>query len=44
MANGNSQMYHSDIFKGFIKEAGFEVAEQKDMLGVGNTLLVCKPV
>jgi ubiquinone/menaquinone biosynthesis C-methylase UbiE len=44
MANGNSQMYHSDIFIGFVKESGFEVVEQKDLIGVSHTLLKCKAV
>ncbi len=41
MANGNSQMYHSDIFIKLVQAAGFEVQEQKDMVGVSHTLLVC---
>lgn len=44
MANGNSQMYHADNFIGYVKEAGFEVAVQKDLIGVSHTLLTCKPV
>lgn len=43
MANGNSQMYHSENFIGYVSEAGFEVEEQKDLIGVSHTLLVCKP-
>jgi ubiquinone/menaquinone biosynthesis C-methylase UbiE len=43
MANGNSQMYHSDNFIGYVKEAGFEVLDQKDLIGVSHTLLKCKP-
>lgn len=42
IANGNSQMYHSDIFFRCIDEAGFEIVEQKDNVGVSHTLLVCK--
>ena len=44
IANGNSQMYHSENFIGYIKDAGFEVIEQKDLVGVSHTLLKCKPV
>ncbi|HEY0768971.1 MAG TPA: class I SAM-dependent methyltransferase, partial [Sphingobacteriaceae bacterium] len=43
MANGNSQMYHSENFIGYVREAGFVVEEQKDLIGVSHTLLVCKP-
>jgi len=44
MANGNSQMYDSDNFIQYIDEAGLEVIDRKDFLGVGNnTLLTCKP-
>jgi ubiquinone/menaquinone biosynthesis C-methylase UbiE len=43
MANGNSQMYHSEHFIGYVREAGFQVDEQKDLIGVSHTLLVCKP-
>ena len=44
MANGNSQMYHAENFIGFVKEAGFDVIEQKNLIGVSHTLLTCKPV
>jgi ubiquinone/menaquinone biosynthesis C-methylase UbiE len=44
IANGNSQMYHSDNFIRCIREAGFAVTDQKDQIGVSHTLLVCKPV
>jgi ubiquinone/menaquinone biosynthesis C-methylase UbiE len=44
MANGNSQMYHSENFVGFVKEAGFKVEEQKNLVGVSHTLLKCIPV
>ena len=43
MANGNSQMYHSDVFIGLIKRAGFGVVEQTDGVGFSHTILVCKP-
>jgi ubiquinone/menaquinone biosynthesis C-methylase UbiE len=42
MANGNSQMYHSDIFISCVKEAGFTVEEQRDLIGVSHSLLVCR--
>lgn len=42
IANGNSQMYHSDNLKRCIDEAGFEIMEQKDQIGVSHTLLICK--
>lgn len=44
MANGNSQMYHAGNFIGYVKEAGFTVTEQKDLIGVSHTLLTCKPI
>jgi ubiquinone/menaquinone biosynthesis C-methylase UbiE len=44
MANGNSQMYDSAVFTRCLKEAGLEIIEQKDFIGVSHTLLVCKPV
>ncbi len=44
MANGNSQMYDSRIFIHCVEEAGLEVVEQKDYIGVSHTLLVCRPV
>jgi ubiquinone/menaquinone biosynthesis C-methylase UbiE len=42
MANGNSQMYHSENFIACVREAGFDVEEQKDFIGVSHTLLVCR--
>lgn len=42
MANGNSQMYDSDVFKKLVEVAGFEVAEQHDKIGLGHTILVLK--
>jgi hypothetical protein len=44
MANGNSQMYHSENFIGYVKEAGFKVMEQKNLVGVSHSLLTCKPL
>ena len=43
MANGNSQMYHSRNFIDYVKEAGFKVARQEDLIGVSHTLLKCVP-
>jgi len=43
MANGNSQMYDSNVFIRCVEEAGLEVIEQTDYIGVSHTLLVCKP-
>jgi ubiquinone/menaquinone biosynthesis C-methylase UbiE len=42
IANGNSQMYHSDIFVGLLEKAGFTVEDKKDHLGHSNTLLMCR--
>ncbi|MDJ1472192.1 class I SAM-dependent methyltransferase [Xanthocytophaga flava] len=42
MANGNSQMYRSDIFIACIEKAGFTVVEQTDNIGISHTLLQCK--
>jgi hypothetical protein len=39
MANGNSQMYESNVFKKLIAEAGFVVAKQHDHIGLGHTIL-----
>ncbi len=44
MANGNSQMYDSRIFVRCIEQAGLEVVEEKDYVGVSHTLLTCMPV
>jgi ubiquinone/menaquinone biosynthesis C-methylase UbiE len=42
MANGNSQMYSSEVLIKCIEEAGFEIVDQKDQIGVSHTLLTCK--
>jgi O-methyltransferase domain len=42
LANGNSQMYHSEIFIRCIVEAGFVVEEKIDDIGLSHTLLKCK--
>ena len=42
IANGNSQMYHSENLVKCIDRAGFKIMEQKDQVGVCHTLLICK--
>jgi ubiquinone/menaquinone biosynthesis C-methylase UbiE len=42
LANGNSQMYSAEIFLKCIEEAGFEIVEQIDHIGLSQTLLKCK--
>jgi ubiquinone/menaquinone biosynthesis C-methylase UbiE len=42
MANGNSQMYHSEIFIRCIEKAGFTVVEKIEDIGLSHTLLKCK--
>jgi ubiquinone/menaquinone biosynthesis C-methylase UbiE len=42
LANGNSQMYHSEIFVRCIEKAGFIVEEKIDDIGLSHTLLKCK--
>lgn len=42
MANGNSQMYDSEVFVKLIAQAGFEVVKQIDNIGLGHTLLELK--
>jgi len=44
MANGNSQMYDSQVFTRCVEAAGLKVVEETDYIGVSHTLLVCKPV
>lgn len=41
MANGNSKMYHSDDMMHCIRQAGLEVEEITDGLGLGHTILQC---
>jgi ubiquinone/menaquinone biosynthesis C-methylase UbiE len=43
MANGNSQMYHSEIFIGLVNKAGFKVVDQIDGVGFSHTILLCEP-
>jgi ubiquinone/menaquinone biosynthesis C-methylase UbiE len=42
LANGNSQMYQSEVFINCIHEAGFEIVERVDQIGLSHTLLKCK--
>lgn len=42
LANGNSQMYASNLLLSLIRESGFEINEQHDHLGVGHSLIVCQ--
>lgn len=42
MANGNSQMYDSEVFLKLVKEAGFEVVRQVDNIGLSHTILELK--
>ncbi len=42
MANGNSQMYDSEVFVKLIYAAGFEVVQQIDNIGLSHTILELK--
>ncbi|MEO5682581.1 MAG: class I SAM-dependent methyltransferase [Chitinophagaceae bacterium] len=42
LANGNSQMYSAETFLACVQEAGFDVTEQVDNIGLSQTLLKCK--
>ncbi|MFV0604381.1 MAG: methyltransferase [Niabella sp.] len=42
IANGNSQMYDSRVFKKCIDKAGYDIVEQIDGIGLSHTLLKCK--
>lgn len=42
LANGNSQMFHSETFINCVKEAGFKIEAQTDNIGLSHTLLKCK--
>jgi ubiquinone/menaquinone biosynthesis C-methylase UbiE len=43
MANGNSQMYDSNVFIKCIDRAKLRIVEEKDYVGVSHTLLTCAP-
>lgn len=42
LANGNSQMYRSDVFLACVREAGLEIEAEHDGLGLSHTLIVCR--
>lgn len=42
MANGNSRFYSAATFIKLVEQAGFEIEQRLDDLGVGHTLLVCR--
>ncbi|MGQ7947243.1 methyltransferase [Flavobacterium sp. WC2509] len=42
VANGNSQMFHSNDILKIIGEVGFVVDEMHDMIGMSHTLIKCK--
>jgi len=42
IANGNSQMYHSNDMIRCLREAGLKVVEEKDEVGLYHTLLRCR--
>lgn len=42
LANGNSQMYHSDDMKNCLEKAGLRLEEEVDYIGVSHTLFMCK--
>jgi ubiquinone/menaquinone biosynthesis C-methylase UbiE len=41
MANGNSQMYHTDEFFQCIQNAGLQVVDENNQMGLSYTLLKC---
>ncbi len=42
LANGNSQMYSAEIFIKCIEQAGFDIVEEIDHIGLSQTLIKCK--
>ncbi len=44
IANGNSRMYHSDDMIRIAGDAGFEIVEEFDSLGISHTLLKCRKI
>jgi hypothetical protein len=42
IANGNSQMYHSDDIRSCVERAGLEVIEDIDRIGISHTLFRCR--
>lgn len=41
LANGNSQMYHSEDMHRCIREAGLQISAEIDHLGISHTLIIC---
>ncbi len=41
MANGNSQMYHSELFTSLIRKAGFTFVERIDRIGICHSMMKC---
>ena len=41
IANGNSRMYHSEDFHKLVRQAGMQVAEMIEDIGVSHTILRC---
>lgn len=44
LANGNSQMYHSDNMIACIKKAKFTIVEEIDGIGISHTLFKCRKI
>jgi len=42
IANGNSQMYRSDIFIKCVEAAGLEIIEDINNVGISHTVLICR--
>ena len=42
IANGNSQMYHSDDMRKLLEKANFVIEEEVENIGVSHTLFICK--
>lgn len=42
IANGNSQMYDSEVFVKLIDQAGLKIVEHIDHIGISHSVLVCK--
>jgi hypothetical protein len=42
IANGNSQMYHSDDMRACVEKAGLVVSEETDDIGISHTLFRCR--
>lgn len=42
IANGNSQMYHSELFTQLIRKAGFTLVERIDKIGICHSMMKCR--